>query len=86
MSFVLILNEHFEVGKKIDFKNIDSFNAELTFNDRPTSCFIESDSLTEGFIRIDRLDSEIVSGIFEADLVGSCDILKIKEGRFDIKF
>lgn len=85
LSFSLVLNDHFEVGKKIDFSNKGVFNT-LIFRDEHASCIIESDSLTEGFIRIDKLEDGIVSGIFEANLLGSCDTLMIKDGRFDIKF
>ena len=88
INFTFFANNNFEVNKAIDFGNADSTYLRLVFRDELTGCYLESDSLTEGSLTVTRFDTDagILSGTFEAELMGECDTIVINDGRFDLTF
>lgn len=87
IGLVFNLTDNLVVGDRIELNN-SNILSRIGFFDELNRCSINSDNSTNGFLELKRLDMDngIVSGIFEADLIGDCDTINIRQGRFDLTF
>lgn len=87
IGLVINLTDNLVVGDRIELNN-SNIISRIGFFDELNRCNVSSNNTTKGYLELKRLDIDngIVSGIFEADLIGDCDTINIRQGRFDLTF